>query len=133
MVKKSQPNLKIEITKYLITAFSLSLDEKTFKKVSRVWWQNPRIKKTGGLKLTEPGYNAFKRANIKEYRILFEKPDEVLCNKHIIWLDNLMDGPWYIDGEEICVFNEKLAIQLALFSGNLIKFTTAKVKNTSLT
>jgi hypothetical protein len=133
MVKKSQPNLKIEITNYLIKTFGLSSDEKTFKKVSRVWWQNPRIKAKGGLKLTEPGYNAFKRAEIKEYRILFEKPDEVLCNKHVIWLDHLMDSPWYVDGEEICVFSEHLAIQLTLFSGNLIKFSTAKVKNASLT
>jgi hypothetical protein len=126
-------NLKFEITKHVIQSLGLKLDEKTFKKAYRAWWVNPRAKATGGLKLTEAGYNYLKTAGIQEYRIMFEKPDEVLCNKHVIWLDHNMESPWYIDGEDICVFTESMAIQLALFSGNLIKFSTAKAQNPSLT
>lgn len=132
-MKKLQVNLKIEITKFVMQELGLALNEPTFKKAYRAWWQNPRLKEKGGLKLTEAGYNSFKKANIKEYKISAEKSDEVFCNKHVIWLDNMMDGPWYIDNENIYVFDEKMAIQLTLFQGNLIRFSTAKARNATYT
>ena len=86
------------------------------------------IKSAGGLKLTDEGYKSIKLAGIKEYKIRFEET-MYFQNKHIIWLDNFIDCPWFLTNREVIVFSEKMAVQLVLFSGNIIRFTDAKVKN----
>lgn len=125
-------NQKVEITKYIAEQLSIPFDKKKFKILLHNWWQNPMIKPQGGLKLTSDGYKNIKLAGLKEYKIRFEEPMH-FQNKHIIWLDNFIDCPWYITNREMIVFGEKMAVQLVLFSGNVVRFTTAKSKNKYLT
>jgi len=118
---------KIEITKYVAEQLQLATDEKSIKKLIPVFWQNPRDKEKGGLRLTDKGFESLKLADIKVHRVRFEEPVQY-TNQLIIWLDNFIDCPWYITNREIFVFSEKMAVQLVLFSGNIAKFSAAKAK-----
>lgn len=118
---------KIEITKYVAEQLQLVTDEKSIKKLIPVFWQNPRDKEKGGLRLTDKGFESLKLADIKVHRVRFEEPVQY-TNQLIIWLDNFIDCPWYITNREIFVFSEKMAVQLVLFSGNIAKFSAAKAK-----
>jgi hypothetical protein len=87
-----------------------------------------RKKEKGGLRLTEQGFTCFQQADIKFYRVQFDQKLEY-TNQLVIWLDRYIDCPFYITNKEIFVFNEKMAIQLVLFSGNVAHFTSIKAKN----
>lgn len=118
---------KIEVTKYVAEQLKLATDEKSIKKLIPVFWQNPRDKEKGGLRLTDKGFEKLKEADIKVHRVRFEEPVQY-TNQLIIWLDNFIDCPWYVTNREIFVFSEKMAVQLVLFSGNIAKFSAAKAK-----
>jgi len=121
-------NLKNDLTKYVAEQLGLSTEEKSLKKLTPVWWQNPRNKSKGGLRLTEKGFECLQQADIKAYKVRFEEPVHY-TNQLIIWLDNFIDCPWYVTNKEIYVFGEKMAVQLVLFSGNIAKFGAAKAKS----
>ena len=117
---------KIEITRYVAEQEKLSSDEKSIRKLLPKWWQNPRLKTTGGLKLTDEGFAYFTR-HFKSHRIRFEN-EVIYTNKMILRLENFITCPWYIHKKDIYVFNDKMAVQLVLFSGNITKFLDAKVR-----
>lgn len=119
-------NQKTEITKYVAGQFNLPTDEKSIRKLVPAWWFNPRIKETGGLRLTDEGF-ARLTAHIKAHKVLLDEPVEY-TNQLIIWLDKFINCPWYVTKKEIFVFNETTAIQLVLFSGNITRFSAAKAK-----
>jgi hypothetical protein len=53
-------------TKVFLNLQEKSCDEANVKLHHRLWWQNTRTKDTGGLRLTEDGYNHL--ANILELK-----------------------------------------------------------------
>jgi hypothetical protein len=120
-------NQKIEITKYVAEKSGLSTDEKSIRKLVTAWWQNPRKKEKGGLRLTDEGF-ARLTTQFTAHKVRFEDPVEY-TNRLIIQLDNFIDCPWYITNKAVFVFNDKMAVQLVLFSGNIAKFSTAKAKS----
>ena len=120
-------NQKSDITKYVEEQFGLSTDEKSIRKLIAQWWQNPRNKEKGGLRLTDEGF-ARLTAHFTAHKVRFEDPVEY-TNRLIIQLDNFIDCPWYITNKAVFVFNDKMAVQLVLFSGNIAKFSTAKAKS----
>lgn len=110
---------------------NVPLDNEFLKRALFKFWQNPRIKSKGGLKLTVDGFDAFKKAGIKTYRIKLEE-SLIYDSKMILGLENFINTPFYINRNEIWVFDETTAIQLVLFSGNLNKFILAKYKRNSV-
>lgn len=106
----------------------LTVNDKLIKKTVPLWWSNIRMKETGGMKLTAAGFNSLVDAGLKVYTIKFEN-DTVLTSQHIIWLDHFIDCPFYIKGTKIHVFGERMAVQLMLFAGDYIKFSTAKANS----
>lgn len=106
----------------------LPATEERVRKTIPTWWYSTRQKEQGGLRLTEQGFEAFQKAGIKEYRVKFEDNIQ-FTNQLIIHLDQLIDSPFYLRNKEIYVFNEKMAVQLVLFSGNIQKYTLAKVRS----
>jgi hypothetical protein len=120
-------NQKIEITKYVMTHQGVEITGKTIKQYIRTLWRNIRIKETGGLQLTEQGFNSLLDSDIKAHRVAFQETIDY-TNQVIIWLDHFIDCPWYITKKEIYVFNEKTAVQLVLFSGNITRFSAAKAQ-----
>ena len=119
-------NQKIKITKYIAEQFNLPTDDKSIKKLIPAWWFNPRKKEIGGLRLTDEGF-ARATAHLKSYKVMFDEPVEY-TNQLIIWLDHFINCPWYVTKKEIFVFNEKMAVQLVLFSGNITRYGAAKAK-----
>jgi hypothetical protein len=118
---------KFDITKYVAEQEKLGSDEKSIRKLLPKWWQNPRLKKNGGLKLTDEGF-AYLTKHFKAHRVRFDN-EITYTNQLILRLDNFIDCPWYISKKDVYVFNDKMAVQLVLFSGNIVRFSDAKAKS----
>ena len=119
-------NQKIEITKYLAEQEGLDIE---IRKLVPAWWQNPRKKDIGGLRLTDTGFEVMSK-HFKGHMVRFEETSKMkFSNQLIIRLDNFITCPWFINHRAVWVFDDKMAIQLVLFSGNIEKFTTAKARS----
>jgi hypothetical protein len=90
-----------------------------------LWWQNTREKTEGGLRLTETGLDIVKRAGIATYHIPYPN-DMPMTAQVMIYLDNFIDCPYHLDKKGITVTNERKAVELALFSGDVRKYGIAK-------
>lgn len=122
-------SLKIEITKQILSLLNPNHTEKELKLARLSWWVNPRIKDTGGLQLTDAGFQAFENAKITGYKIrFFDTPPEIKSSQMKLWIDRLMDCPFFIGKKDIVVYGNKTAVQLALFAGNLDNFLRAKAQ-----
>jgi hypothetical protein len=121
-------NPKIEITEKVLKILNPEYTETDYKLAARSWWQNPRHKDSGGMRLTDLGYNSLNRAGIKDHFVKFYEPI-LYTNQLVVWLDNFIECPFYLSKKGIHVFNEKMAVQLVLFSGNIAKFSAAKAKS----
>jgi len=119
-------NQKIDITKYVLVEEGLPIDDRSTHRLLPKWWHNPRKKDTGGLRLTQEGFDKLSN-HIKAHRLEIEHP-AFYTNQLIIWLDKFIDCPWYLTKNELYVFNEKVAVQMALFSGNIARYSAAKAK-----
>lgn len=107
-----------------MTALGLEVNPKSVKKIMPVWWNNPRTKPTGGLQLTELGFDSLTKADIKSHKIKTDSPIQY-TSQLIIWMDNNIDCPFYITKKEIYVFGEHMAVQLILFSGDIVQLHSA--------
>jgi hypothetical protein len=116
---------RIEITRVVLESIGLDATEKRVKETLPIWWQNPRQKDSGGLRLTDQGYTCLKQADIKDYKIDLPKEIE-WTNQLIIRMDQFIDCPFYLTKKAIYVFGEKMAVQLVLFSGNIQKYGLSK-------
>ena len=92
--------------------------------------QNNRSKGNGGLRLTDEGYDIIQEINLATYDIPYPK-DMPLTTQVIIFLDQFIDCPYYLTNRSITVTNEKKAVELSLFSGDLRKYGLTKAMNRS--
>lgn len=118
-------NWKETYTKIFLKQLDKSTDSATVKQYMPVWWQNTRNKDTGGLRLTEKGYATLKELQLETYDIPYP-PDMPLTTQVIIFLDQFIDCPYYITPRSIIVTNEKKAVELTLFSGDIRKYGLTK-------
>lgn len=125
-------NRKNELTSKVLQILHPNHTEKDFKKAKFDWWENPRTKDTGGFQLTKAGFNALVNADIKSYKVKIEKKFKAKSVKNILWLDQHLNSPYYFHSEGghyyIFVFDERTAVQLMLFSGNIEKMLRAAQK-----
>jgi hypothetical protein len=119
---------KLKLAKLVLQTLELPNDDISAKKAVSQWWANNRKKENSGFKLTDIGFLAFKKANIKYYSIPFDQPI-LMTNQLHIWLDHFIDCPFYVTSTDITVFSEKMAVQLLLFSGNIYKYGFAKASS----
>lgn len=120
-------NPKIELTKYVLETLNLNYTTKTLRKYMHLWWWNTRNKNTGGWRLTEEGFFHL-NGPIKSYEIKFDDP-VFFTNELIIWIDQNINCPFYINNKRIWVFCEKMAVQIVLFSGDIQKLHRAKKRS----
>ena len=114
-------DLKDTYTRVFLQAANHPVDAKTIESYRTTWWWNVRDKDAGGLRLTEPAMEFITReAEIKTYKVDFPK-DFTITAQILLWLDNNIDGPFYISKKSITVLKEKAAFQLYLFSGDIKK------------
>ena len=90
-----------------------------------LWWKNNRNKDSGGLRLTETGFDVLTLIDLATYDIPYPR-DVPLSTQVIIHLDKFIDCPYYLTNRSIVVTNEKKAVELTLFSGDLRKYGLTK-------
>jgi hypothetical protein len=118
---------KRELTKKFMDQLSLPIDEKSFRKHHILWWMNPRNAHSNSLRLTDVGFKILtEKLGMTKYDVIFPEDTE-WSSGLILRLDKFLESPYYIDRKFISVFREKTAVELILFSGNIQKYTQAKV------
>ena len=122
-------NWKETYTKIFLKNAGKSVNEASIKEVMPLWWQNTRSKDTGGLRLTEAGYDFIKNElELQTYQVPYPADFEFTTNV-VIWMDQFIDCPYYLDRQGIIVTNEKKAMELHLFSGDVRKYGLIKAMN----
>ena len=115
-------NWKETYTKIFLKQANIGISEASLKEYMPVWWQNTRGKSTGGLRLTDDGFDFLvEKIDLQMYEIPFPK-DFTLTTQVIIFLDKFINCPYYITPLSIYVTDEKKSMELHLFSGDLRKY-----------
>ena len=119
-------NWKETYTKVFLKQAGIAISESSLAEYMPVWWQNTREKDSGGLRLTEAGL-LFVREKIElaTYDIPFP-PDFKITTQVVIFLDKFIDCPYFLTNKGLTVTNEKKALELHLFSGDVRKYGLAK-------
>ena len=119
-------NWKETYTKVFLNQAGKSITELAVKEYLPLWWKNTRDKSSGGLRLTDAGY-AFitDEIDLQTYEIPYPQNFELTTNT-IIWMDNFINCPYYLSNRSIIVTDEKKAMELSLFSGDVRKYGLQK-------
>ena len=76
--------------------------------------------------MTEEALNFIEEyAKIKTYKIEFPK-EFSFTPQVLVWLDNFIDSPFFVNKKHIVVMKEKAAFELYLFSGDVRKMGHSK-------
>lgn len=118
-------NWKETYTKIFLKELGKATSDANVKQYMSIWWQNTRNKDTGGLRLTEEGFDTLKQIGLAVYDIPYPR-DMPVTTQVIIFLDQFIDCPYYLTNRSITVTNEKKAVELTLFSGDLRKYGLTK-------
>jgi hypothetical protein len=112
-------------TKLFLQQLEEPFDDDAVAEYLPLWWQNTRSKENSGLRLTDEGLDVITKCDIATYDIPF--PEEMkLTTQVIIFLDKFIDCPYHLGKKGIHVTNERKAVELALFSGDIRKYGIAK-------
>lgn len=122
-------DIKDIYTKVFLKAAKQDYSEQDIQKLRPIWWQNVRGKESGGLRLTQQGLDfIINTAELKTYKI--DLPKELTITPQIlVWLDQFIECPYFIDKKYIIVLKEKSAFELYLFHGDVRKMGYAKAVN----
>jgi hypothetical protein len=118
-------NWKETYTKIFLKELGKATSETNVKQYMPLWWQNTRNKGSGGLRLTEEGMKVVSEIGLATYDIPYPK-EMPLTTQVIIFLDQFIDCPYFLTNRSITVLNEKKAVELTLFSGDLRKYGLTK-------
>lgn len=115
---------KESLTKVFLRSSGQAVNEVTLKQNLPVWWQNTRL--NGGLRLTDEGLLFITETlELQTYDVPFPK-DFKITSQVIIFLDRLIDCPYWVGRHGIVVTDERKAIELHLFSGDIKKYGLTK-------
>ena len=119
-------NWKETYTKVFLKQSDIAITEANVKAYMSVWWQNTRSKEVGGLRLTDKGFlHLTEKLDIQSYDVPF--PDDfTLTTSTLIWLDQFITCPYWLGRDHITVMDEKKALELHLFSGDVKKYGLTK-------
>ena len=113
-------------TKVFLKQAGIAISESSLAEYMPVWWQNTREKDSGGLRLTEAGMLfLMEKLELATYDIPFP-PDFKITTQVVIFLDKFIDCPYFLTNKGLTVTNEKKALELHLFSGDVRKYGLAK-------
>ena len=119
-------NWKESYTKVFLKQLDQSINDLNLRSYMAEWWQNPRSKTTGGMRLTEEGFRMMSEdLEISFYEVPYA-PDMTMTTQMIIWLDNFIDCPYYLGKRSISVTDDKKALELHMFSGDIKKYGISK-------
>tara|TARA_B100000676_G_C18042677_1_gene825953 strand:+ start:168 stop:563 length:396 start_codon:yes stop_codon:yes gene_type:complete len=119
-------NWKETYTKVFLKQAGIAISESSLAEYMPQWWQNTREKEQGGLRLTEAGLLfLMEKIDLATYDIPFP-PDFKITTQVVIFLDKFIDCPYFLTSKGLTVTNEKKALELHLFSGDVRKYGLAK-------
>ena len=119
-------NWKETYTKIFLKNADISINPNTLKEYLPMWWKNSRSKDVGGLRLTDKGLDFItKKLDLKTYEVPFPV-DFSVTTQTIIFLDRFISCPYFLADDGIIVTNEKKAMELMLFSGDIRKYGISK-------
>jgi hypothetical protein len=117
---------KTTYTKIFLQQANISVNDNTMKEYLPIWWKNSRIKTEGGLRLTEEGLKFVQeKLELQTYDVPFPL-DFTITTQILIFLDKFIDCPYYLAADGLIVTNEKKAMELHLFSGDIRKYGLTK-------
>ena len=113
-------------TKIFLNQAGKSTDNANVSLHLHSWWYNKRIKKSGGLRLSEEGYEfLIKELDLQEHEVPFTEHIE-LSPSVIIFLDRYLECPYYLTFRSLTVFSEREAFKLHMFSDDIRKLGLIK-------
>lgn len=113
-------NWKETYTKVFLKQADIAISESSLKEYMPLWWQNTR--EVGGLRLTEEGMLfLMEKIELATYEVPFP-PEFKITTQVILFLDKFIDCPYYVTNKGITVTEEKKALELHLFSGDVRKY-----------
>jgi hypothetical protein len=122
-------NWKETYTKIFLKQADIAVTDTNIKQYMPVWWQNTRAKLEGGLRLTNEGFDfIIEKLDLQTYEVPFPK-DFKMTTQTVIFLDKFITCPYYLTNNSIIVTDEKKAMELHLFSGDLKKYGLTKAIN----
>lgn len=123
-------NRKEVYTKLFLKELGMSTSDDNVKGSLMLWWQNTRNKDSGGLRLTEEGFDVVKKIELEHWDIPYPK-EMSITPQVIIFLDQFIDCPYFLTNRSIVVTSEKKAVELSLFSGDVRKYGLIKAMTRS--
>ena len=121
---------KILYTKLFLQQLGEPAEDADAQEYLPLWWQNTRSKDNSGLRLTDEGLEIVNKIELATYDVPFPA-DMKITTQIIIFLDKFIDCPYHMDKRGIHVTNERKAVELALFSGDIRKYGIAKALSRS--
>ena len=121
---------KVTYTKLFLRELGKSYNDLSVKEHMPLWWYNTRQKDVGGLRLTDDGFAVINQIELQTYDIPYPR-DMPMTTQVIIFLDKFIDCPYYLTNRSITVKNERKAVELGLFSGDLRKYGLTKAMSRS--
>ena len=121
---------KTTYTKIFLKELGKTYNDVSVQQYLPLWWYNTRNKEKGGLRLTDRGYETIIEIGLTTYDIPYPR-EMPLTTQVIIFLDQFIDCPYYLTNRSITVTNEKKAVELTLFSGDLRKYGLTKAMSRS--
>ena len=119
-------NWKDTYTRIFLKQAGIAVTDATVKEYFSLWWQNTRAKTQGGLRLTDEGLRFITEdLQLTTYDVPYPANFEI-TTQVIIFLDQFIDCPYYMGRKGISVTNEKKAMELHLFSGDIRKYGLSK-------
>ena len=114
-------DFKDAYTEAFLKAAGEEYDQEKIKALRSQWWWNVREKSSGGLRLSETAAPYIQeKSDLKVYKVAFPKEFSI-TSQVLLWLDQFIESPYYIDRKSITVLKEKSAFELYLFSGDVRK------------
>jgi hypothetical protein len=121
---------KTTYTKIFLKELGKTYSDISVQQYLPLWWYNTRNKEKGGLRLTDQGYETIMEIGLTTYDIPYPR-EMPLTTQVIIFLDQFIDCPYYLTNRSITVTNERKAVELTLFSGDLRKYGLTKAMSRS--
>lgn len=117
-------------TKIFLNSVDITADKTNISLYSKKIWQNNRTKESGGLRLSDWGYEFLvSKVELEEYEVPFTAPIE-LSPQILISFDKLMDCPYYLTSQSVTVFSERKAFELHMFADDIRKYGLVKAMST---
>lgn len=118
---------RIAYTKIFLNSAGISPNEVNVTLHASEWWYNVRSKSTGGLRLTTVGKDFLKKnLEIQFFKVEFPPETNIQKTNVLLYLDEFITCPYYLTPKYIEVTDDRKAVELSLFSGDLEKYGLIK-------